>query len=78
MNLQYISDRNGNTVSVVIPIHDWEVIKRKYEGIEAELDFPEPTKNEIKENIKQGLKEVQLIEQGKMKATPLKDFLNEL
>lgn len=41
-------------------------------------DYTEPTKEEIKENIKQGLKEVQLIEQGKMKATPLKDFLNEL
>ena len=78
MNLQYISDQNGNTVSVVIPIHDWEVIKKKFEGIEAELNLPEPTREEIKENIKQGLKEVRLIEQGKMKATPLKDFLNEL
>jgi len=29
------------------------IIKKKYEGIEAELDFPEPTKEEIKENIKQ-------------------------
>ena len=38
----------------------------------------EPTKDEIKDQIKQGLKEVELIEQGKMKATPLNDFLNEL
>jgi len=37
-----------------------------------------PTKEEIKDNIRAGLKEMQLIEQGKMKATPLKDFLNEL
>jgi hypothetical protein len=41
-------------------------------------DYTEPTKEEIKKNIKQGLKELQLIEQGKMKATPLKDFLHEL
>jgi len=41
-------------------------------------DSIEPTKDEIKKSIKQGLKEVQLIEQGKMKATPLKEFLNEL
>lgn len=41
-------------------------------------DYTEPTKDEIKESITQGLKEVKLIEQGKMKATPLKDFLNEL
>jgi hypothetical protein len=37
-----------------------------------------PPKEEIKDNIKQGLKELQLIEQGKMKATPLNDFLNGL
>ena len=35
-------------------------------------------KNEILENIKQGLKEVQLIEQGKMKSRPAKEFLDEL
>lgn len=36
------------------------------------------TNEEIKDNIRQGLKELQLIEQGKMEATTLKDFLNEL
>jgi hypothetical protein len=38
------------------------------------------TKSEKKtlERIEKGLKEVQLIEQGKMKSTPLKDFLDEL
>ena len=39
MNLQYISDQNGNTVSVIIPINDWEILKQKYKGIEAELDL---------------------------------------
>jgi len=29
-------------------------------------------------NIEQGLKEVKLIEQGKMKSRPAKEFLNEL
>jgi hypothetical protein len=37
-----------------------------------------PTKEEIKKNIKQGLKELQLVEQGKLKTRPAKDFLNEL
>ena len=40
--------------------------------------YVEPTNEEIKESIKQGLKEVELIEQGKMESTTLKDFLNEL
>lgn len=37
-----------------------------------------PTKEEVKENIRQGLRELKLVEQGKLKTTPLKDFLNEL
>jgi len=41
-------------------------------------DFTEPTNEEIKENIKQGLLEVNLIEKGEMKAVHLNDFLNEL
>lgn len=47
----------------------------KYIKIEKTLEIAD---NDIVAGIRQGLKEVQLIEQGKMKATPLKDFLNEL
>ncbi len=38
----------------------------------------EPTKDEILDNIKAGLKEMQLIKKGKLKTTSLTDFLNEL
>lgn len=41
-------------------------------------EYREPTKEEIKENIRQGLREVKLIEEGKMKSRPAKEFLNEL
>ena len=55
-----------------------ELIKN-FDFIKVEKqESTQATKEEIKENIKQGLKEVQLIEQGKRKATPLKDFINEL
>jgi hypothetical protein len=36
------------------------------------------TREEIKENIRQVLKELQLVEQGKSKTRPAKEFLNEL
>ncbi len=78
MNLQYISDKNGNPVSVVIPIHDWEALKKKYQDIEAELDYIEPSKEEVKENILRGLRELKLIKEGKLKTRPAKEFLNEL
>ena len=38
----------------------------------------EPTKEEILNNIKAGLEEVQLFDKGKLKTTSVKDFLNEL
>ena len=38
----------------------------------------EKSKKEIFSNIKKGLEEVALIEKGKKKSTPLKDFLNDL
>ena len=38
----------------------------------------EPTKEEIISNLKRGFKEMQLIKKGKLKTTPLNDFLNEL
>ncbi len=41
-------------------------------------EYREPTKEEIKENIRQGLREVKLIEEGKMKSRPAKEFLNEI
>lgn len=37
-----------------------------------------PSKIEIISNIKNGLKEIQLIKTGKLKTTPLNEFLDEL
>ena len=49
MNLQYIADRNGNTTSVVIPIHDWEALKKKYKGPAIPLkDLPIPDRSLLK------------------------------
>lgn len=38
----------------------------------------EPKKEEIIDNLKRGFEEMQLIKEGKLKTTSLKDFLNEL
>ncbi len=48
-----------------------------------EIEEPKKKKKTTKEHpvlkgLKQGLKEVELIKQGKIKATPLKDLLDEL
>lgn len=77
MNLQYIADNNGNTISVVVPIRDWEKIRKKFQRIDEEFDFEEPSKDEIKRNIRRGLKELKLITEGKLQTRPAKEFLNE-
>jgi len=41
MSLQYISDNKGQTTGVFIPIEEWNNLKNKFKGIEAEeLDIP--------------------------------------
>ena len=50
------------------------------------IEIQEPAKNTkavnkkhpVLKSLEQGLKEVELIKQGKLKATPLKEFLDEL
>lgn len=37
-----------------------------------------PPKHTFMKSLEQGFKEVELIKQGKLRATPLKDFLDEL
>lgn len=45
--------------------------------IKKEIDA-KSNKSEIIKNIKQGFKEMKLIEEGKLKGTSFKEFLNEL
>jgi hypothetical protein len=46
--------------------------------IQSKEDYEEPTKEEILNSIKQGMKEVQLHQQGKIELQSARDFLNEL
>ena len=57
--------------------HFIELAKNLHYVKKVETD-DEPTKEEIINNLKEGFREMQLIKKGKLKATPLKDFLNEL
>ena len=76
MNLQYISDSKGETTGVFIPIQDWVSLKNKFEGLEDELE--DQSKNEILKGLKLAVDEMNLIKEGKLKARPAKDLLDEL
>lgn len=46
--------------------------------IQTQEDYEEPTKQEILDSIKLGIKEVQLHQEGKIELQPARDFLHEL
>lgn len=57
--------------------HFVELVKNLHYVKKIETDG-EPAKEDILDNIKAGLEEMQLFKKGKLKTTSAKDFLNEL
>jgi hypothetical protein len=52
MNLQYISDGEGETTGVFIPIKEWNKLTKKYKGIELEVDdIPDWHKDIVRERL---------------------------
>ena len=55
MNLQYIHDNHGNATGVFIPIEEWQLLKKKYDGLQQEelksLDIPEWHKKILDERL---------------------------
>ena len=49
-----------------------------FAGIVKQETIEGDSKEDIIKNVKQGLKEMKLVEQGKLKSRPLKDLLDEL
>ena len=47
-------------------------------GLKMEKEEPVDAKEEVLKGIEQGFREVKLIQEGKMKSRPAKDFLDEL
>ena len=77
MRFQIIEDSKGKAAGVFIPINDWEKLKKKYKTLK-ELENEEPSKGELLQELKDAVLELKLIEQGKLKARPAIELLNEL
>lgn len=77
MKLQIIQDGKGNAAGVFIPINEWERLKKQFRDLEL-LEYKEPTKKQILQELKEAIKELRLVEQGKLKARPVKELLNEI
>jgi len=68
--LQYVSDENGKTQSVQLPITDWEKILAKLKKYEQTL--------KIKTDLTEAFEQVAQLRKSKAKKQSLKDFINEL
>ncbi len=77
----------ANSLVIFHPSNSEEMSALKAFGKLCKMNFEVKTekkplvskeKKQVLNCIKTGLKEIKLIEQGKLKATPLKDFLDEL
>lgn len=76
MSLQYISDNKGKTSGVYIPIQEWNRLKRKYTILNVLEGKHEDMK--ILDDLRDAVNDINLINQGKLKAKSFNEFLDEL
>jgi hypothetical protein len=77
MRLQVIQDSKGNATGVFIPMSEWKQLKKQHSDL-AVLEYEEPTKQQLLQELKEAFIELQQIEKGKLKSRPAKALLNEL
>jgi NADH dehydrogenase FAD-containing subunit len=70
ITLQYVSDSDGKTQSVQLPLTDWEKLLAKLKKYEQAL--------KIKTDLKEAFEQVEQLQKSKDKKSTLTDFLNEL
>ena len=84
MNVQYISDHKGKRTAVVLPIKEWNKIKKQLdiptdnEREERDEDGLALNKAAIIADVKEALEEVKLYKQGKIKLKSARELLDEL
>ncbi|HEX8529151.1 MAG TPA: hypothetical protein VF646_03985 [Cytophagales bacterium] len=71
MSIQYVTDEAGRHKAVIIPIEEWEEMKREHQRLKSKLD--------VLGGIEDALQEVKDIKAGRRKkGRTLGEFLNEV
>ncbi len=81
MTMQYTYNDKGKPIGVFIPISEWKKLKKKYKDLDAEEDGADdvpPSKEEIFNDIREGLKQIKLHQEGKIKLKTAQQLLDEL
>ncbi len=69
MKLQIIEDAKGKAAGVFIPMSEWQELKKLYKDLEV-LECEEPSKTQLLQELKRAIKELTLIQKGKLKTRP--------
>lgn len=77
MALQVIEDAKGKPTGVFIPISEWEELKKQHKDLEA-LEYEEPSKSQLLQELKEAVRELSLIQKGELKSRPATALQNEL
>jgi len=77
MSVQLIEDGKGKATGVFIPIREWRKLKRQYRGL-ADLETDEPSKEQTLKELREAVVQLKMVQEGKMKARPAQELLDEL
>lgn len=77
MGLQVIEDAKGKPTGVFIPISEWEKLKKQHKDLEA-LEYEEPSKTQLLQELKEAVTELSLIQKGKLNSRTASALLDEL
>lgn len=58
MSLQFITDSDGKTTGVIIPINEWNKLKKKYKDIDQSVDWYDELTPEQKKGIEKARAEL--------------------
>jgi NADH dehydrogenase FAD-containing subunit len=70
LDVQYVSNSEGKTQSVQLPLTDWKKVVAKLKHYEQSL--------KIKSDLQEAFEQVKMLRKSKSKKQTLNDFLNEL
>lgn len=77
VKLQIIQDHKGKTTGVYIPISEWNALKKQFKEL-ASLELATPSSQQTLQELKEAVNQLHLVEQGKLKARPVQELLDEL
>ena len=81
MSVQFVLDAAGKQTAVLVPIKEWERIQKNLQKPAAakKATAPDPAaKERFKEEFREAVREMKLMQAGKIPKYPLRQFLAEL